>query len=80
MTAFARLFRTTVFKLSLAYFCIFAVGAALANFAIGFNVKQLLDAQIAETVEVELTSLNEQYAQGGVRQLVEVIERRAKQP
>ena len=80
MTAFGSLFRTTVFKLSLAYFCIFAVGAALANFAIGFNVKQLLDAQIAETVEVELTSLNEQYAQGGVRQLVEVIERRAKQP
>ena len=80
MTAFGRLFRTTVFKLSLAYFCIFAVGAVLTNFAIGFNVKQLLDAQIVETVEAEITGLNEQYAEGGIRQLVEVIERRARQP
>ena len=80
MTALARLFRTTVFKLSLAYFCIFAVGAVIVNFAIGYNVKQLLDAQFAETVEAEITGLNEQYAEGGIRQLLEVIERRARQP
>ena len=80
MTAFGRLFRTTVFKLSLAYFCIFAIGAVLVNFGIGFNVKQLLDAQIAETVEAEITGLNERYAEGGIRQLVDVIERRTRQP
>ena len=80
MTALGRLFRTTVFKLSLAFICIFAAGAVLTNFAIGFNVKRLLDSQITETVEAEITGLNEQYAEGGIRQLVEVIEKRARQP
>ena len=80
MTALARIFRTTAFKLSLAYLAIFGLGAALVFGALGANVKRLLDDQIAGTVEAEIKGLAEQYAQGGVVRLVEAVNRRTAQP
>ena len=80
MTALARIFRTAAFKLSLAYLAVFGVGAALVLFGLGANVKNLLDEQIAGTVDAEITGLSEQYAEGGVTRLVEIIGRRALQP
>ena len=78
--ALGKLFRTTAFKLSLVYLVIFAIGALLAMAYVGRNVKQLMDEQMAETVSADITGLSEQYAQGGLRQLVEVVERRTRQP
>ena len=80
MTALGKLLRTTVFKLSLVYLVVFALGAGLVLMRVGMNVKELFDDQIDQTVEAEIAGLAEQYRQGGIRRLVETVERRANQP
>ena len=80
MTALARLFRTTVFKISLAYLVISAIGAGLVLDSVGDNVKMLIDQQIAQTVEADISGLSEQYAQGGIRRLVQSVGTRAQRP
>ncbi len=80
MTALGKLFRTTVFKLSLAYLAIFAIGAGLVLGGVGWNIKELLDEQIGQTIDADIRGLSEQYSEGGIRQLVEVIQRRTRQP
>ncbi len=80
MTALGKLFRTTTFKLTLVYLTVFALFAAflLAYFAL--NTRRLIDEQITETVNAEITGLSEQYRQGGIRRLVIVIDARARRP
>lgn len=80
MTIIGKLFRTTAFKLSLAYLVIFAIGAGVVLGGIDWNVNQLLDSQIGQTVEAEINGLAEQYETGGIRQLVATVERRTQQP
>ncbi len=80
MTALAKLFRTTAFKLSLAYLVAFAIGAGLVLGGVSLSVDALLDAQIGQTVDAAITGLAEQYEGGGIRHLVNVIERRTQQP
>jgi len=80
VTALANLFRTTAFKLSLAYLLIFSIGAGVIIGWVSWNVRRLLDEQIAATVEAEINGLSEQYARGGIRVIVDVIERRTRQP
>ena len=75
-----KLFRTTAFKLSLAYLVIFAIGAGVVLGGIDWDVNQLLDGQIGQTIEAEISGLNEQYDTGGIRQLVSSVERRTEQP
>ena len=80
MTALGKLFRTTTFRLTLVYLTVFALFAAflLAYFAL--NTRRLIDEQITETVNAEITGLSEQYRQGGIRRLVIVIDARARRP
>ena len=80
MTIIGKLFRTTAFKLSLAYLVIFAIGAGVVLGGIDWNVNQLLDQQIGQTIVAEINGLNEQYDTGGIRQLVTAVERRTEQP
>ena len=80
MTALGRLFRTTAFKISLAYLVITSIGAVLVLFSVGWNVKDLIDQQIAQTVDADLVGLSEQYSEGGITRLVEIIDQRVKQP
>jgi signal transduction histidine kinase len=80
VTGFGKLFRTTAFKLSLAYLVAFAVGAGLVLGKVAWDVKNLIDQQTAQTVEAEIKGLSEQYAQGGIWQLVDVVERRTLRP
>lgn len=80
MTALGKLFRTTAFKLSIAFLAIFALGSGLVLSRIGYSVKRLLDEQTAQTIEAELNGLSEQYAQGGVRRLIQVVDRRVREP
>jgi len=47
---------------------------------VGMSVKDLFEDQIDKTVEAEIAGLSEQYRQGGIRRLVETVERRANQP
>ena len=80
MTALGKLFRTTTFKLTLVYLTVFALFAAflLAYFAL--NTRRLIDEQITDTVNAEITGLAEQYRQGGIRRLVITIDARARRP
>jgi len=78
--ALGKLFRTTVFKVSLAYLAISAIGASLVLGTIGWNMKHVIDEQIARTIDTNITGLSEQYAQGGIRRLVNIIQRRTRRP
>ncbi|WP_395665664.1 sensor histidine kinase [Methylocella sp.] len=80
MTAFVKLFRTTVFKVTLAFLLITSIGAGLVLSSVGDNVKMLIDQQIANTVEADISGLSEQYAQGGIRRLAESVENRIQRP
>jgi signal transduction histidine kinase len=74
------LFRTTAFKLTAAYLVIFAIFAAFALGYVAWNAKRLLDDQIRSTIDAEIRGLAEQQRQGGIRRLVNIIERRSRAP
>ncbi|HEX2727773.1 MAG TPA: two-component sensor histidine kinase, partial [Beijerinckiaceae bacterium] len=80
MTALGKLFRTTAFKLSLAYLFIFTVFAFFILGYVAWSTSRIIDDQIVNTIEAEINGLAEQYRQGGIRRLVNVVERRARQP
>jgi signal transduction histidine kinase len=78
--AWGKLFRTTAFKLSLAYFLIIGIGFAMVLGQVGDNVRALVDAQIGQTIAADIKGLADQYEEGGLRQLVTVVERRVRSP
>lgn len=80
MTALGKLFRTTTFKLTLAYLVVFVVFAALLLGYFALNTRRLVTEQITDTVNAEITGLSEQYRQGGIRRLVLIIEARSRRP
>ena len=80
MTALVRLFRTTAFKISLAYLVITAVGTTLVLFSIGWDVNALVQQEVTQTVDADIAGLSEQYTEGGITRLVGIIDGRVKQP
>jgi signal transduction histidine kinase len=80
VTRAGKLFRTTAFRLSLAYLAIFALFAGFMLFYVAFNAGALLREQNATTIDAEIKGLAEQYATGGLRRVVGVIDNRVRQP
>lgn len=80
MTALAKLFRATAFKLTLAILGVSAVGAGLVLGIVAWQVIKLVDAETTQTIEAEANGLAEQYEQGGVRKLGQAIEARSREP
>jgi signal transduction histidine kinase len=80
VTALGKLFRTTAFKLSLAYFLVFAVSASLVMGWVAWNMRRVMNDQLAATIEAEIKGLAELPGQGGIRRIVDIIDRRARQP
>ncbi len=80
MTALGKLFRTTAFKLSLAYLLIFALFAAFLLGYVAFNTRRLIAEQAANTVEAEVRGLLDVARNGGLPRMANVIERRSRQP
>jgi signal transduction histidine kinase len=80
VTALGKLFRTTTFKLTLVYLTVFAMFAAFLLGYFALNTRRLIDEQITDTVNAEITGLSEQYSQGGIRRLVLVVDARARRP
>src|SRR5712691_2660468 len=80
MTAFGKFFRTTAFKLTLVYVVVFALFAAFLLGYFTWNTRRLITEQITQTVDAEITGLNEQYRLGGIRRLVFVVDARARRP
>ncbi|MCO5092566.1 HAMP domain-containing sensor histidine kinase [Bosea sp. (in: a-proteobacteria)] len=74
------LFRTTAFKLTAAYLVIFALFAAFVLGYVSWNARRLLTDQIRSTIDAEIRGLAEQQRQGGIRRLVNIIERRSRAP
>src|SRR3954465_14066338 len=80
MTALGKLFRTTAFKLSLAYLTVFAIFAAFLLGYFAWNSRRLITEQITQTVDAEITGLAEQYRQAGIRRLVLIVDSRSRRP
>jgi len=74
------LFRTTAFKLTAAYLVIFALFAAFVLGYVAWNAQRLLTDQIRSTIDAEIQGLAEQARQGGIRRLVNIVERRSRGP
>jgi signal transduction histidine kinase len=75
-----KLFRTTAFKLSLAYLLVFTLFAFVTLGYVAWNARRALDSQIISTVEAEINGLSEQYRSAGLRRLVNIVERRSREP
>lgn len=80
MTAFGKLIRTTAFRLTLVYLFLFALFAASLLGYFAWNTRRMITEQIAETLNSEMSELNEQYTRGGLRGLVTAVEGRALRP
>jgi signal transduction histidine kinase len=78
--ALGKLIRTTAFKLTLFYLAIFVLFAASLLGYFALNTRRLITEQITSTVTREITGLSEQYAQGGIRRLVIVVDLRSRRP
>ena len=80
MTALGKLLRTTAFKLTLVYLGIFVLFAASLLGYFALNTRRLITEQITATVNSEVNGLSEQYGQGGLRRLVNVVDVRSRRP
>ena len=80
MASLGKLVRTTAFKLSLAYLVVFTVFAFATLGYVAWNAARVLDQQFVSTINAEITGLAEQYRTGGLRRLVNIVERRSRMP
>ncbi|WP_051335362.1 ATP-binding protein [Methylocapsa acidiphila] len=78
--ALGKFFRTTVFKISLAYLAISAIGAGLVLANIGDNIRALQEEKIGKALDSEFAELRDQFDHGGIRRLYETVERRTRRP
>jgi signal transduction histidine kinase len=75
VSALGKLFRTTAFKLTLAYLIVFVL---LGYFAL--NTRRLFTDQVTQAVDVEIAGLSDQYNAGGIRRLTQVVNARSRRP
>jgi len=80
LTALGKLLRTTAFQLTLVYLLIFILFAASLLGYFALNTRRLITEQITTTVNGEINGLSEQYAQGGIRRLVIIVDLRSRRP
>ncbi len=80
MSALGKLFRTTAFKLSIAYLVVFALFAFFLLGYVAYNARRLIDEQARDAIRTELASLTEQYGAGGPRRIAGIVARRSRQP
>ncbi len=80
MSAIAKLFRATAFRLTLVYLLVFVAFAASLLGYFALNTRRLITEQITATVNTEISGLREQYNQGGIRRLVIVVDLRSRRP
>jgi signal transduction histidine kinase len=80
VTALGKLLRTTAFRLTLVYLVLFALYAVLLLGFFALNARRLVTEQITTTVDTEVSGLAQQYEQGGIRRLVQVVDIRSRRP
>jgi len=80
VTALGKLLRATAFRLTLVYLLVFIVFAASLLGYFALNTRRLITEQITATVNTEISGLREQYAEGGIRRLVILVDLRSRRP
>ncbi|CAM5769990.1 two-component sensor histidine kinase [Labrys miyagiensis] len=80
MTGLGKLIRTTAFKLMAAYLLVFILFAASLLGYFFWNAQRLLGSQINTSINSEINSLSDEYAQGGIVRLASTIEARTRRP
>ncbi|MBB4041384.1 signal transduction histidine kinase [Microvirga flocculans] len=80
LSALGKLFRTTAFKLSFAYLLVFTIFAFVGLGYVAWNAQRLLTDQFVSTIDSEVNNLSDQYSMGGLRRLVNIVERRSRAP
>ncbi|WP_193557280.1 HAMP domain-containing sensor histidine kinase [Microvirga pakistanensis] len=80
MTGLGKLFRTTAFKLSFAYLVVFTLFAFVTLGYVAWSAEKVLTDQFVSTIETEIDGLAQQYRNGGLRRLVNVVDRRSRTP
>ncbi|PLX39083.1 MAG: two-component sensor histidine kinase [Hyphomicrobiales bacterium] len=80
MTAFGKLFRTTAFKLSIAYLAVFSAFAAFLIIYITYNTGELLNRKLQESIDQELLTIAEQYERAGIRRVTRMIDHMSRRP
>ncbi len=80
MTALAKLFRATAFRLALAILAVSAVGAGVVLAIIAWQVISVVDEEIARTIDAEAKGLTDTYNHDGLVGLYSSIEARKRQP
>jgi signal transduction histidine kinase len=75
-----RLWRSTAFRLTMAYMVIFTIFAVFVLGYVAWNARRLIDDQIRSTIEAEIAGLSEQHRAGGLRRLITVVDQRSRAP
>ena len=73
-----RLFRTSVFQLTLGYMALFAVSVGALSAFIYWATLGYLERQTSATIEAELAGLYEQFERRGLRGLADIINERVQ--
>jgi len=80
VTALAKLFRATAFRLALAILAVSSVGAGVVLAIIAWQVVAVVDEEIARTIDAEAKGLTDAYNHDGLVGLYSSIEARKRQP
>ncbi|MEJ8573091.1 ATP-binding protein [Microbaculum marinum] len=75
-----KLLKSTAFRLSLIYLAVFAVFAGLLIAYLSWNTWVIFSRQLNNTIEAEVQGLAEQYRIGGTLRLIQVIDKRTRNP
>lgn len=75
-----KLLRTTTFRLLLVYLAVFALSVFLILGYVAWSTTRIFNDQVIDTIEAEIGGLAEQYRTAGIRRLVNIVDRRSRQP
>ena len=75
-----QMLKTTAVRLTLVYTLLFGLLAVGVIAYVSYNTGNLIISQIQSTVDEEISQIARQTRRGGVRRLIPMIERRARQP
>lgn len=79
MRTLTKLLRTSTFRFAAIYLLLFAVSSGAILAYVYWNTAVLLERQIDEIIEAEITGLNEQYRQRGLDGLLRTVAERSTQ-
>lgn len=80
IAATGRIFRTTAVKLALVYLVVFSIVSVALVLYIARSTASILTAELRNSVNQEVSDLQEQYNRGGILRVVRVLDSRSRQP